>query len=249
MRNKSKIPYNRSVALAIPCLNEEKTISDVIKNSRSQIEDINVYVFDNGSSDNSIKISENSGAKVVRVSKLGKGHVVHEILSTLSEDFIIIVDGDNTYDVTNINAHIKEMIEEEIDMIIGHRQYASCYSHSKTRRFGNYLISSLFNLLFGQDYSDILSGYRIVNQRAAKLTLPKTSGFEVETLWTYNSSQSDIKICERVINYITRPEGSNSKLSVLKDGCRISKLMMKLFLFGNETQSKEKAIEVSQREN
>ena len=64
--------YSSQIAILIPCLNEEPTIEKVVNDCKSSFEGVDVYVYDNGSTDNSIELAQNAGAIIERHEKKAK---------------------------------------------------------------------------------------------------------------------------------------------------------------------------------
>ena len=65
-----------SVAVLIPCYNEELTIEKVVRDFRAALPDATVYVYDNNCRDRTAEIAKKAGAIVRREPKQGKGNVV-----------------------------------------------------------------------------------------------------------------------------------------------------------------------------
>ena len=99
----------KNIAVLIPCLNEEKTISNVIKKIKAKVHRADVFLFDNNSTDDSKHLAKKAGAIVFNVTKKGKGNVVRKMFSEISADIYIMIDGDDTYDVENINSSEKQI--------------------------------------------------------------------------------------------------------------------------------------------
>ena len=89
-----------SVAVLIPCRNEESTIAAVVEGFADALPGAEIYVFDNDSTDASARRAAAAGATVRSVSERGKGNVVRRMFSDVDADCYIIVDGDGTYDPT-----------------------------------------------------------------------------------------------------------------------------------------------------
>ena len=68
----------KNIAVLIPCLNEEKTISNVIKKIKAKVHQADVFLFDNDSTDDSKQLAKKAGAIVFNVTKKGKGNVVRK---------------------------------------------------------------------------------------------------------------------------------------------------------------------------
>ena len=108
----------KNIAVLIPCLNEEKTISNVIKKIKAKVHQADVFLFDNDSTDDSKQLAKKAGAIVFNVTKKGKGNVVRKMFSEISADIYIMIDGDDTYDVENINEMIALLQRDSLDMVV-----------------------------------------------------------------------------------------------------------------------------------
>lgn len=49
------------IAILIPCYNEEKTIRKVIADWKSSLPEAQIYVYDNNSTDNTVRFAEQGG--------------------------------------------------------------------------------------------------------------------------------------------------------------------------------------------
>jgi glycosyltransferase involved in cell wall biosynthesis len=194
----------------------------VVRDFQQAIPDGRIYVFDNASTDDSADQAKNAGAQLYRVASLGKGNVLHAIFDELSEDVIVLVDGDDTYFAEDINALLKPIRDGEADMVVGER-LATVVDDSMRRmnQFGNRMIVGYINRLFGTRYRDVLSGYRVFNRRFVENVPVLTTGFEVETEITLQALAEGLRIVEVPIRYRSRPEDSRSKLRPFADGYRI----------------------------
>jgi glycosyltransferase involved in cell wall biosynthesis len=221
---------NRKIAAIIPCFNEELTIGAVVKDLKKALPQATIFVFDNNSTDKTAEIAASVGAVVVKEKRQGKGFVVQSMFNKVDADIYIMVDGDDTYDISQVN-HMIEMVQtEEADMVVGNRL------HNYTERsfrpfhtFGNNLVRFLLNKLFRSKITDIMSGFRVMNRTFAKKINIMSSGFEVETELTIKALKYGYIIKEIDINYRERPEGSFSKLSTFRDGTRVLKTIFIIF--------------------
>lgn len=215
-------PASWSVAIAIPCLNEGQTVGEVVRGFRSALPDAQVFVFDNGSEDDTVQRAVEAGAIVRHVRSRGKGHVVRAILDSVSADATIIVDGDGTYVAEEAHRLLQPVRDGQADMVVGDRlQRASSESLRLLHRVGNRVIVALINLMFSTQYRDILSGYRVLSRRFLETVPVLTSGFEIETELTVRALEEGMTVVEMPIQYKPRPVGSASKLRSFQDGYRI----------------------------
>lgn len=210
------------IAVAIPCHNEALTIAKVIRDFKRALPKARVYVFDNASTDNSVALAQKAGADVYPVHSLGKGHVLRSIFDELSEDVIVLVDGDDTYLAEEVSKVLAPVLSGEADMVVGERLAAASDANMKRmNQLGNRLIVGYINRLFGVQYRDVLSGYRAFNRRFVESVPVLTTGFEVETEITLQALAEGLRIVEIPIRYRSRPEDSHSKLRPFADGYRI----------------------------
>ncbi|HNC24788.1 MAG TPA: glycosyltransferase [Opitutaceae bacterium] len=217
-----------SIAVAIPCYQEEHTIARVVADFRQQLPEAAVYVFDNNCTDRTAEFARAAGATVIREKKQGKGHVVTTIFELIDADIIVMVDGDGTYDAGVVRQLVAPIIAGDADMMVAAR--LSQYADNSFRRFhvaGNQLVCGIINRIFGSAITDIFSGYRAFSRDCA-LTIPITSrGFDVETELTVQTLYRGLVIREIEARYGERPSGSFSKLNTVPDGLRV---LLRLFL-------------------
>ncbi len=219
-----------SVAVLIPCYNEEITIENVIKDFQKNLPGAAIYVYDNNSTDNTAKIAGKQGAIVRKESRQGKGFVVQAMFRDIEADYYILVDGDDTYPASYANTLLEFVQTGECDMCVGarlHRNETGAFPRFHV--LGNYLITYSINRLFSVNVHDILSGYRCFSRQFVKSCPVMSKGFEIETELTLQALNKRFKIVEYDIPYKKRPEGSISKLSTFKDGFIILNTIFRIF--------------------
>ena len=92
------------IAVLIPCLNEEVTISRVVQDFRKELPQATIYVFDNNSTDRTAELAILEGAVVIPERKRGKGHVIAAMFRKVEADYYVMVDGDDTYSAADVNS-------------------------------------------------------------------------------------------------------------------------------------------------
>ena len=217
----------KKIVIQIPCLNEESTIGKVIKNLKKGLSNPEIIVYDNSSTDNTIKEAKKHGAKVVLEKKKGKGNVVKRMFSdNLDANIYVMLDGDDTYDTSKIKQSVDTLFTEKYDMLVAKRVHSDPSAYRRGHVIGNQMFSRFVNFIFGNDISDIFSGYRIFSKRFIK-TFPQNSNeFEVEAELTIHALEQGFKVGEFECLYKARPEGSSSKLSTFRDGIKILRLIL-----------------------
>ena len=217
-----------SIAVAIPCYQEEKTIAQVVADFKKQLPHAQIYVFDNNCTDRTAEFARAAGATVIREKKQGKGYVITTMFEILPEGILIMVDGDGTYDATAVHRLLQPILAGDADMTVAARlQEHSDKSFRKFHVAGNQLVCWIINRIFNSSISDIFSGYRAFT-RDCFLSIPITSrGFDVETELIVQSLYRGMVVKEIEAPYGERPSGSFSKLRTIPDGIRV---LLRLFL-------------------
>ncbi len=226
------INKNESIAVIIPCYNEEKTINQVIKNFRKDLPKAKIYICDNNSSDKTKDVAIKAGAVVFDEQQKGKANAVENLFRNVDADYFILTDGDMTYDSSISNYALKHLKKNNADMLIGVRKP---YLNEKKiyrpgHKLGNKVFTFILKSTFTGDLKDVLSGYRIFTKRFVKSLPILSKGFDIEVEITIHALSLNLKVCECDINYFERPEGSISKLSTFKDGFLIIKTIFKLII-------------------
>lgn len=229
------------VAVLLPCYNERLTIGKVVEDFRRELPEAEIWVYDNNSTDGSGDVAIAAGARVRRVARQGKGHVVRRMFQEVDADCYLMVDGDDTYPAEAARKLIAPVLAGEADMVGGDR-LSSTYAFENKRRFhsfGNWLVCMLVRRFFHEKVADVMTGYRAFSWRFAKHCPVLSSGFEIETEMTIFALDKRLAIKEIPVAYRDRPAGSVSKLKTFTDGflviCTIFRLLRNyrpLFFFG-----------------
>lgn len=216
------------IAVLVPCLNEAAAIEKVVTDFRACLPQSHIFVYDNGSSDDTVLLASRAGA-VVRIERIrGKGNVVRRMFADVEADIFVLVDGDDTYDA-NIAPELVELLwRNSLDMVNGIRQTSAEAAYRRGHRFGNRVLTGLVALFFGNRLTDMLSGYRVFSRRFVKSYPALASGFEIETELSIHALQLRMPVAEIVTAYRERPQGSASKLHTFRDGFRILRTIVYL---------------------
>ncbi|HEV7957595.1 MAG TPA: glycosyltransferase, partial [Marisediminicola sp.] len=89
-------PLNPSIAAIVPCHNEAASIAQVVSDLKVAQPDIEVYVYDNLSTDGTAEIARAAGATVRYENTKGKGNVVRRAFADVDADIYVLIDGDDT---------------------------------------------------------------------------------------------------------------------------------------------------------
>lgn len=112
------------LSILMPCLDEAETIEVCIEKAlaflaRSGISG-EVVVADNGSTDGSIELAGAKGARVVHVAERGYGAALRAGIAAARGRYVIMGDGDDSYDFLNLDAYVSKL-REGVDLVVGNR--------------------------------------------------------------------------------------------------------------------------------
>ena len=218
------------IAVLIPCYNEEMTIKKVINDFKEALPEAVIYVYDNNSSDNTVKVAIDNGAIVRHEYKQGKGNVIRRMFREIDAQVYLMVDGDDTYPSSSAKEMVDLILNKQADMVVGDR-LSSTYFNENKRPFhntGNSLVRFLINKLFDTDIKDIMTGYRAFSYEFVKTFPVLSKGFEIETEMSIHAADKNLHIENVIVDYKDRPEGSVSKLNTYSDGAKVLMMIIRL---------------------
>ena len=211
------------VSVVIPCLNEAENIEACVTAARAALErmevEAEVVVADNNSEDDSARIAEQAGARVVVEKRRGYGSAYLAGLAASRGRYIVMADADLTYDFGEIPRFVAAL-EDGAQMVIGDRMDniqpgAMPWLH---RYVGNPVLTGLLNLFFRTGVKDAHCGMRALRRDVLPRLDLRTTGMEFASEMVIRASKEHLRIAEFPIQY--RPRGGESKLSSFRDGWR-----------------------------
>jgi glycosyltransferase involved in cell wall biosynthesis len=220
-----------TIAVLVPCYNEAESIGAVVRDFARELPGAEVFVYDNASSDGTARVAAEAGATVRFEARRGKGNVVRRMFADIDADIYVIVDGDGTYDPASAPLMVDKLLAERLDMVVGARKPLEgdprVYRRGHTS--GNLLFSWAVRRLFGGDFTDVFSGYRVISRRFVKSLPVFSPGFEIETELSAHAQRVLASSAEVPTGYGSRIGDSTSKLRTYRDGLRILKALVRLF--------------------
>ena len=209
------------LSIIIPTYNEEHTVIEVlkkIKNDSPNLCKYEVIVIDDGSTDQSRKLLENSkhlfDKLLINETNKGKGFSVKKGILNASGTHIIFQDADIEYDPTDFKKFVKIFLDFNADGIIGSRFIYSNYtrSHNILNKIGNKLLTFVFNLLYNTTFTDIYSCYFAFKKDLLNVHELRTEGFEQHAEILCKVMRKGNKFYEVPINYNGRNYEEGKKI-------------------------------------
>lgn len=170
------------LVVTIPALNEEKTIAQVIAGiprSIPGIDDVEVIVINDGSTDRTAEIAERAGALVINVTgRPGLGYIFRTGLERAMRrgaDLMVNIDGDGQFNSADIAKLVEPLLMDEADFVTCSRfaDPALRPVMPAVKYWGNKVVTRIINWVCGgTNFSDVSCGFRAFNREAAyRLTL------------------------------------------------------------------------------
>jgi glycosyltransferase involved in cell wall biosynthesis len=211
------------VSVVIPCLNEAENIEACVHAAQEAIVRMGVQgeviVADNDSEDDSARLAQAAGARVVVERRRGYGSAYLAGFAASRGRYIVMADADLTYDFKEIPRFVAALAEGA-EMAIGDRMEniqpgAMPWLH---RYVGNPVLTGLLNLFFRTGIRDAHCGMRAVRREVLPRLDLRTTGMEFASEMVIRASKENLRIAEFPIEY--HPRGGESKLSSFRDGWR-----------------------------
>ena len=216
----------KSLTIGIPCYNESITIAKVIADFRAVFPGARLLVIDNASTDGTADLARAAGAEVVSEPRKGKGYAVQRLFSLTESDYLIMVDGDDTYPAEEALKLIAT-VEREGGIPWWAAARATEQAAFKTAHtWANLALTKLIETIFSAHSGDLFSGYRLFTRAFYRNVPMLAKGFEVETELAIQTIDKSFVQRDVNISFRSRPEGSFSKLNTFQDGFRVLRVIV-----------------------
>lgn len=211
----------KKISLVIPCQNEEAALYSLLNKVPKFVDEI--IVVDNNSTDYTARVAKVNGAQVIcekrQVNGVGYGFAHKTGMSKARGDYIITMDGDDTYPVEKIEEIVTYMEKNGLNFVSCNRlPFANGKTITFLRRMGIKILNLEIALLYGYYFNDILTGMWVMSKEAIDKLDVRSGDWnfspEIKLAALYNR---DIRFSEYHIPYYLRVNGV-SKLSMWRTG-------------------------------
>ncbi|MGB9959980.1 MAG: glycosyltransferase family 2 protein [Candidatus Bathyarchaeales archaeon] len=216
------------VSVVIPTLNEAGTIGQTIKTIKKVLKyPYEIIVVDGNSTDNTREIVEKENCRLIVEPRRGYGVALKTGMEHAKGDVVVMVDGDGTYEIKDINKLLEAMCQENAELCLGARMNG-LYDKSMdiTNYLGNKAITFMFNLLYRQKLADTQSGFRAIMRPALEKVKLKEKDMAFATEMLVHFAKKGFKIIEVPTSYKPRVYGK-SKLKRIKAGFEIFRVLIR----------------------
>ena len=220
------------VSVVIPCLNEANSLAFCVDKAVNAFRKAGlsgeVVVADNGSTDGSIELAEQHGARVVRVAERGYGAALRAGIAAARGPFIIMGDADDSYDFSEVPRFV-EKLREGYEMVMGNRFRGGIKAGAMPalhKYLGNPGLTALLNMLFRVGIGDSYCGMRGFTRGLYERLDVRSSGMEFALEMIIKSSQIGAHITEIPIVLWPDKRGRPPHLRSFRDGWRSLRFML-----------------------
>jgi glycosyltransferase involved in cell wall biosynthesis len=218
-----------TLTVIIPAYNEESGIAEIayrVLDTKSALSDVGVeelelLVVDDGSSDNTVSIMHKimDQASNVRLichpQNRGYGAALKTGFCQAGSELIGFLDADGTYPPEYFPA-LCEATLKGAELVIGSRMIGRDSQMPITRRIGNLFFATLLSILARHRVTDSASGMRVFKKELLERISPLPDGLNLTPVMSTRAIHEGIEVVEIPIPYSERV--GRSKLSVVRDG-------------------------------
>jgi len=237
----------KDILVLIPAQNEEGRVEDVIKGVRQNLPGARILVIDDGSGDETAKVSKESGACVIsHPFNLGVGTALqtgYKYAVQNGYQYVIQLDGDGQHPPALLPAFVVKLKETSADLIIGSRFLQGRNSYVPfVRGIGNAFFGKIVSLLIREKLTDATSGYRALKLTALQFCVQDVYAFDYpDADFLLTLHRAGYKMVEIPITVLPRT-GGNSQHNGFKPVYYIIKMFLSIFIILLRNKSVQKTL-------
>lgn len=214
-----KIPprNQRQTLCIVPAYNEADNLTHLI--DRFSALDgfgtsLTVVIVDDGSSDNTEEVVRASGCVYLRqITNRGQGSALrtgYKLAIDLGYAYAVTIDADGQNNPEEIAQLVQPLVEDEADVVIGSRILGKHDITVIWRHWGVKFFTALFNVLSGQNITDISSGFKAIKTSTLQLLQLYEDQFQASEFLML-SAKSGARFKEVPIHFKQRHSGKSKK--------------------------------------
>ena len=218
------------ISIILPSFNEEKWLVPLLndlKDLQTYKDDVfeiryEIIFVDDGSTDNTINVLNAYDFKYIYQSNQGKGSAVKNGVQKAKGDYILVLDADGEYLVSDIQNFAKEIAMNPLVTVYGSRYLSidkkgirllPLENQSILNLYFNYILSLIIYLRYRVQISDPLTGLKLYSREIYNWINPKTVGFETDHEISLELIRCKIPIIEIPVKYLPRTKAQGKKIS------------------------------------
>ena len=233
--HESSMREQLALSILMPCLNEAETLAVCVRKAKASLTQSGlrgeVIVADNGSSDGSVQIAEELGARVVHVPEKGYGNALRAGIEAAQGKWIIMGDADDSYDFSDLDRFV-EKLQQGYHLVMGCRLPSGGGTIMvgampwKHRWLGNPVLSWVGRLFFKCPVHDFHCGLRGFSREAYEQMDLRTTGMEFASEMVIKATVKSLRITEVPITLFKDGRSRPPHLRSWRDGWRHLRFML-----------------------
>jgi glycosyltransferase involved in cell wall biosynthesis len=221
----NQVFQNTSVSVIIPVLNEEQNLRHVLPKIPKEYE---IIMVDGHSSDRTIELAKKlrPDIRILMQPGKGKGDAMRHGFKHAQGDVIVTFDADGSFDTKEISSFVQSLVAGN-DLVKGSRfiHGGNTIDMPLFRKMGNWVLTTLTNVLFGTKYTDLAYGFHAFRRNALEKINLESDGFEIDTELYLKAKKAGLRISE-VPSFENKRIFGEGKLKSFQDGWRILKMII-----------------------
>lgn len=220
------------LTVVIPCLNEEKTLGIVIEKALRGMKEGGirgeVLVSDNGSTDRSVEVAEQAGARVVPCPVRGYGAALQHGFRHARGRYVIMGDADDSYDFLEVPRFVA-LLRQGHPYVMGTRLKGKIMPGAMpflNRWLGTPVLTAVLNFLFGTTISDCNSGMRGFDRKVLLSLDVRSPGMEYASELIVKAAIAGVPIIDVPITLHKDKRDRPPHLRPWRDGWRHLRLLL-----------------------
>lgn len=220
------------VSIIIPVYNEARAVSEVVSRLSALSDprwNYELVFVDDGSTDETASVLTRVARQhvVLRHRKnCGKGAALRTGFSACRGDVIVTFDADMEYDPMDLPSLIEPVVSNAAPVVYGTRMVGNNPVGYHAYYFGNWLIGSLTNLLYGSQLTDVETGIKVFRREVLRAVPLERNDFGFEVEVTAQLLRRGVTIIEKPIRYRPRTFSQGKKIG-WRDGAIALLLLFK----------------------
>lgn len=213
-------------SVVIPCLNEARTLERCIAKAQDSFRRLRIsaeiVVADNGSADGSQTVARENGARVVTVEQRGYGNALAAGIAAANGRYVIMGDGDDSYDFGNLDPFVAEL-RSGSDLVIGNRFKGGVKPGAMPilhKYIGNPALTLIGKWFFRIPVGDVYCGLRGFERSAVVELDLRSQGMEFALEMIVKAKLHRLKIVEVPTTLSPDGRGRPPHLKTWRDGWR-----------------------------
>jgi glycosyltransferase involved in cell wall biosynthesis len=219
-----------TLTVLVCTLNEELNLPLVLPKLPDGIDEL--LIVDGRSTDRTVEVARalRPEARILTQPGRGKGDAIRHGIDHATGDFVVIFDADGSFVPEEISLFVTPLVLG-FDFVKGTRFMLGGGTDDMPRHriFGNWVFTTLANVLHGARYTDISYGFNAFRRLPILPLRLWTRGFEMEIELAIRVRQANLRATEVPCFEAARIHGEG-KLHSLRDGWRILRIILLTWL-------------------